>query len=85
VSGFIWAPDGTSIAAGAMNALVVIDSATSQISDIATTDDSLAVRALEWSPSGERLLFQLTFPPQIDCPNRGEGAYLDPVPDLGGP
>ena len=85
IGGFVWAPDGERIAAGAMNALVIIDTAHLTARDVATADPSLAVRPVAWNPSGQKLLFQIEPAPQVDCANRGEDAYLDAVPNLGGP
>jgi hypothetical protein len=85
IGGFIWAPDGERVAAGAMNALVIIDTVHVNARELAVSDPSLAVHPIAWSPSSRRLLFQLSLAPEVDCPNRGDDAYLDAVPNLGGP
>ena len=85
LAGFVWAPDGVRIAARARHSLVLIDTKTGSITDLAEASGFSELRPLAWNPAGTHLLFQMDPPAQIDCANPGEETYLDSVPDLGGP
>ena len=85
-SGYVWSPGGLLLAAGAGNALVVIEVLSGAITDVATKApapdglDRLELRPLQWSPSGNRLLIQLAFLPTVDCYERSPEPTIEQLP-----
>lgn len=88
-SGFVWAPDGVRIAAGARSPgadeLVVIDTVAGTITTVARSASRADIRPIDWSPAGRHLLFYAwTTSDDTGCSwASGEETYLDTAPVIG--